>query len=202
MTLVRVATGFLDQTSRFSYIYTDTLEGTTSRNAALNPLSRPMRLSDYQLISLLPFAMRRFIIVRPAFVLSRARNPCRRFCTRREGLYVQRLPAREAEAENGRDWIVGSNCKGACVIEGAVVDVVLGSSVERRDVVGVEVRDRRERERRSGEDVETLEGSLTDRDDKGEVGRILLTVVNALYVVSCWAKGQGIERSYLLLGTV
>jgi len=162
-----------------------------------------MRINDYQLISLLPFAMRRFIIVRPALVLSRAKNPCRRFCTRREGLYVQRLPAREAEAENGRDWIVGSNCKGACAIEGAIVDVVLGSSVERRDVVvGVEVRDRRESERRSGEDVEALEDSLTDRDDDGEVGRIRLTVVNALYVVSCWAKGQGIELRYLLLGTV
>lgn len=32
-----------------------------------------------------------------------ARNPWRRFCVRREGLKVRRLPARQAEAENERD---------------------------------------------------------------------------------------------------
>lgn len=45
------------------------------------------------------------MIFRPVLVLNLAKNPCRRFCTSREGLYVARFPAREAEAEKERIWL-------------------------------------------------------------------------------------------------
>jgi hypothetical protein len=69
------------------------------------------RLS-HQLKSFLPLSRRLFKINRPVRVFSLARNPCRRFCTLLEGLYVARLPRRLAEAENDRIWSMVMVMKG------------------------------------------------------------------------------------------
>lgn len=47
----------------------------------------------------------------PFFVFNLARNPCRRFCTRREGLYVSRLTPSEAVLENVRDECAGDTAR-------------------------------------------------------------------------------------------
>lgn len=71
----------------------------------------------YQLKSLRPLTLRRVRIFRPFLVRSLARNPWRRFCTRREGLYVRLGAASEALAEKEREgWLCG--CANADVIEG------------------------------------------------------------------------------------
>ena len=59
--------------------------------------------NPYQLNAFFPFALRLIKINLPPRVRNLARNPWRRFCVRREGLKVRRLPARQAEAENERD---------------------------------------------------------------------------------------------------
>lgn len=65
-------------------------------------------------------------IFRPVLVLSLAKNPCRRFCTSREGRYVARFPASEAEAENERIWL-----RGVGVVVAVAVKVVLGGRMGR-----------------------------------------------------------------------
>lgn len=56
----------------------------------------------YQLKSFFPLSRRLIRIFRPVLVLNLAKNPCRRFWTSREGRYVARFPASEAEAEKER----------------------------------------------------------------------------------------------------
>jgi hypothetical protein len=59
----------------------------------------------YQLKYFRPFNIRLFKIARPDLVLSRAKYPCRRFCTRREGENVsirRRLPRDMGDVENAR----------------------------------------------------------------------------------------------------
>jgi hypothetical protein len=80
----------------------------------------------YQLKFFLPLALRRAIIALPVLVFTLARNPWRRFCTRREGLYVSRLPAREVLAEKER--VCWAPVLGSCerIESEEVVDVVVG----------------------------------------------------------------------------
>lgn len=65
--------------------------------------------TNYQLNAFFPLALRLTKIILPSRVRNLAKNPCRRFCVRREGLKVRRLPARQAEAENERDCCGAAN---------------------------------------------------------------------------------------------
>lgn len=56
----------------------------------------------HQLRYFLPFARRRFKIDCPVRVRTRAKKPCRRFCTLRDGLKVFRGAPRETDDENVR----------------------------------------------------------------------------------------------------
>jgi hypothetical protein len=98
----------------------------------------------YQLKFFLPLALRRAIIALPVLVFTLAKNPWRRFCTRREGLYVSRLPAREALAENER--ICWAPMFGSCERterEAVVVDCVgVGGRVGRIVLVGAAAKEK------------------------------------------------------------
>lgn len=63
----------------------------------------------YQLKYFLPLARLLAKIFRPLCVFNLARNPWRRFCTRRLGLNVFRLAPRAAEEENGREVAPGED---------------------------------------------------------------------------------------------
>lgn len=65
--------------------------------------------TNYQLNAFFPLVLRLTKIILPSRVRNLAKNPCRRFCVRREGLKVRRLPARQAEAENERDCCGAAN---------------------------------------------------------------------------------------------
>jgi len=81
----------------------------------------------YQLNAFRPRSLRFVSVFCPFFVRSRARKPCRRFCTFREGLYVsicRRLPSTGAVVENVRatdGWSVKADVRS----EGAIVGRVL-----------------------------------------------------------------------------
>lgn len=81
------------------------IEPRTGLFLTLIPLPQSQRTEPppYQLNAFFPFVFRLIRINLPPRVRNLARNPWRRFCVRREGLKVRRLPARQAEAENERD---------------------------------------------------------------------------------------------------
>jgi hypothetical protein len=70
------------------------------------PTAIPISIQNpiYQLIAFRPFNRRRIRVNRPFLSVLRAKNPERRFCTRREGRNVLRLTPRAAVAENARLW--------------------------------------------------------------------------------------------------
>lgn len=101
----------------------------SSRNCSIfSPVSKSNKI--YQLKSFLPLSRRLIRIFRPVLVLNLAKNPCRRFCTSREGRYVARLPASEAEAEKERNWLK-SGVTGAVVVVAIAVVVLFNERVGR-----------------------------------------------------------------------
>ena len=80
------------------------LEYTPCISLSFYPCSRSnqrKKRKNHQLKFFLPFALRLARIFLPSAVLLRDRNPCRRFCTRREGLYVHLFCPRVLVVEKG-----------------------------------------------------------------------------------------------------
>jgi len=105
--------------------------------------NHPLRGRTYQLNAFFPLALLLIRIFLPPRVRSLARNPWRRFCTLREGLYVIRFPARQALAEKGRVWLFRADVSGDCngevnvdvgVVLGVMAVVVVGREGEMREV--------------------------------------------------------------------
>lgn len=71
-----------------------------SPSLLLHPKPHPS--STYQLKYALPFIFLLTNVFLPDFVFSLAKNPCLRFCTLRDGLYVFRGADRPVEDEKGR----------------------------------------------------------------------------------------------------
>jgi hypothetical protein len=75
---------------------------TTEMASSIVNFEKSNSLPIYQLKLSLPFALLLINTFLPPLDFSLAKNPCRRFCTRRLGLYVSRFAPRKAEAEKGR----------------------------------------------------------------------------------------------------
>lgn len=90
---------------REKFMYTTPLDSAIDVNAQV-ALPRPRSLSylpnNYQLKYNLPFALLLASVFRPLGVFDLDKNPCRRFCTLRDGLKVLRLCPRAAEEANER----------------------------------------------------------------------------------------------------
>lgn len=76
-------------------------------------------MTNYQLKNFLPFVRLLVKMAWPDFVLMRDKNPCLRFCTLLDGLYVSLGPPSVALTENERNCIPITEGEGAtvCVIE-------------------------------------------------------------------------------------
>jgi hypothetical protein len=99
------------------------------------------RKFHYQLTSLLFFAIRLLIKALPLTVRIRARKPCRRFCTLREGEYVsdrRRLPRRADVVEKSRRGEIVACCAGCADCD--VRETILGR-------IGDDARARAEKDR-------------------------------------------------------